>query len=66
MSISTARILLATDGSGEASLAEEAAVDLARGTGSELHVVYVVSTVPELPYPELFMNTSEGQRKSVP
>lgn len=45
------KVLLATYGSGEASLAEEAAVDLARGTGSELHVVYVVSTVPELPYP---------------
>jgi nucleotide-binding universal stress UspA family protein len=45
------RILLATDGSREASLAMEAAVELASGTGSELHVVYVVSTVPELPYP---------------
>lgn len=45
------KILLATDGSAEASIAEEAAVELANGTGSELHVVYVVSTVPELPYP---------------
>lgn len=45
------KILLATDGSAEASVAEEAAVELANGTGSELHVVYVVSTVPELPYP---------------
>jgi nucleotide-binding universal stress UspA family protein len=45
------RILLATDGSAEAVLAEEAAAALAAGTGSELHVVYVVSTVPELPYP---------------
>ncbi len=45
------RILLATDGSEEAVLAEEAAAELAVGTGSELHVVYVVSTVPELPYP---------------
>lgn len=43
--------MLATNGSGEAALAEEAAVELANGTGSELHVVHVVSTVPELPYP---------------
>lgn len=48
------RILLATDGSEEAALAEEAAVELAEGTGSELHVVYVVSTVPELPYPRSY------------
>ena len=47
------RILLATDGSAEALLAEEAAAELAAGTGSELHIVYVVSTVPELPYPRL-------------
>lgn len=45
------RILLATNGSAEAVLAEEAAAELAAGTGSELHVVYVVSTVVELPYP---------------
>jgi len=45
------KILLATDGSEEAVLAAEASVELANGTGSELHVVYVVSTVPELPYP---------------
>lgn len=44
------RILLATDGSAEASLAETAAVELSVGTGSELHVVCVVSTTPELPY----------------
>lgn len=45
------KILLATDGSFEASLAEEAAVELVEGTGSELHVVCVVSILPELPYP---------------
>jgi nucleotide-binding universal stress UspA family protein len=45
------RILLGTDGSGEASLAAQAAVELANGTHSELHVVHVVHTVPELPYP---------------
>jgi len=45
------KILLATNGSAEAVLAEEAAAELAVGTGSELHVVYVVSMVVELPYP---------------
>jgi nucleotide-binding universal stress UspA family protein len=35
------RILLAIDGSEEAELATRKAVDLADGTGSELHVVYV-------------------------
>ena len=44
-------ILLATNGSPEAVVAEEAAVELAVGTGSVLHVVHVVHTVPELPYP---------------
>jgi nucleotide-binding universal stress UspA family protein len=44
-------ILLATNGSPEAVVAEEAAIDLAVGTGSVLHVVFVVNTIPELPYP---------------
>jgi len=35
------QILLATDGSEEATLASSTAADLARSTGSELHVVYV-------------------------
>jgi nucleotide-binding universal stress UspA family protein len=35
------RILLATDGSEEANLAVSTAADLAKGTSSELHVVYV-------------------------
>lgn len=42
---------MAADGSKESPLAIEAAVRLANGTSSELHVVHVVSTVPELPYP---------------
>jgi nucleotide-binding universal stress UspA family protein len=53
------RILLATDGFKEAVVAEEAAVELANGTGSELHVVYVVSRVPEFPYP-----TSSARERS--
>ena len=35
------KILLATDGSEEAELAAQTAIDLAESTGSELHVVYV-------------------------
>ena len=41
MSIFPTRILLATDGSGEAGLAATTAADLATTTGSELHVVHV-------------------------
>ena len=45
------RVLVAINGSAEAIPTLEAAVDLSIGTGSELHIVHVVSTVPELPYP---------------
>jgi nucleotide-binding universal stress UspA family protein len=41
MSIFPTRILLATDGSGEAELATRMAIDLTDSTGSELHVVHV-------------------------
>jgi nucleotide-binding universal stress UspA family protein len=44
------RILLAVDGNRETSSAVRAAVELARGTGSEVHVAHVVPTTPELPY----------------
>ena len=43
-------ILLATGGSRKARRVVEA-IELANGTSSELHVVYVVPMVPELPYP---------------
>ena len=41
MSIFPTKVLLATDGSGEAELASRTAADLAKSTGSELHVAYV-------------------------
>ena len=41
MSIFPTKILLATDGSSEAELATQTAVDLARMSDSELHIVYV-------------------------
>jgi nucleotide-binding universal stress UspA family protein len=41
MSIFPTKILLATDGSEEAILAATTAADLAKSTGSELHVLHV-------------------------
>jgi nucleotide-binding universal stress UspA family protein len=54
MSIFPTRILLATDGSAQAELATGTAVDLARMSGSELHVVHVMDAAPSLAllYPE--------------
>lgn len=48
MSVFPTTILLATDGSDEAKLATEAATELSRDTGSELHVVYVLPTPEQL------------------
>jgi nucleotide-binding universal stress UspA family protein len=46
-------VLLATDGSEEASLATEAAVEISVKTGSELHVIHIYGVVPIYPlYPE--------------
>ena len=53
MSIFPTRILLATDGSREADLAATTAADLAKSTGSELHVIHVYGLAPLYPrYPE--------------
>lgn len=35
-------------------MAAEAAVELVNGTGSELHVVHVISTAQEMPYPRYY------------
>ena len=55
MSIFPTRILLATDGSAEAELATGTAVDLARMSDSELHVVHVLDDDPgpALLYPDV-------------
>jgi nucleotide-binding universal stress UspA family protein len=45
------KILLATDGSEDAALATRAAIDLARQSGAELHLVYV-GPAPPWPEPE--------------
>src|SRR3712207_1567310 len=54
MSVFPTKILLATDGSGDAAQAGEAAVDLARRSGSELHLVHVWHDVPS-PYAHAFV-----------
>jgi nucleotide-binding universal stress UspA family protein len=51
MSIFPTRILVATDGSKEAELAVTTAADLAKSTGSELHVVHV-GEMPLVYHPE--------------
>jgi nucleotide-binding universal stress UspA family protein len=48
MSIFPTQILLATDGSDESKLATEAATELSKGTGSEVHLVYVLPTPAQL------------------
>lgn len=45
------KILLATDGSADAVLAASAAADISEATGSELHVVHVLSPFPRHAYP---------------
>jgi nucleotide-binding universal stress UspA family protein len=48
MSIFPTQILLATDGSDEAALAAQAATELSRETGSDVHLVYVLPTPAQL------------------
>jgi nucleotide-binding universal stress UspA family protein len=48
MSIFPTQILLATDGSEESKLATQAATELSRETGSEVHLVYVLPTPAQL------------------
>ena len=54
MSVFPSKILLATDGSEDAAEAREAALDLARRSGSELHLVHVWHDVPS-PYAHAFV-----------
>jgi nucleotide-binding universal stress UspA family protein len=48
MSIFPTKILLATDGSEEARQAAQAAAELSKDTGSEVHIVYVLPSPREL------------------
>ena len=45
------KILLATDGSTDATLAARVVADVSKGTGSELHVVHVLPQFPQHAYP---------------
>jgi len=60
VSIFPTRILLATDGSEEATLAAQNAIELANKTGSELHVVYA----DMLPYSSA-LNQGQGYQAGV-
>ncbi len=51
MSFFPTKILLAIDGSEEASLATEAATELSKNTASEVHLAYVLPTPERLAYP---------------
>ncbi|MGH3146285.1 MAG: universal stress protein [Rubrobacter sp.] len=62
MSVFPTKILLAVDGSEEAVLATETAVELSKGMDSEVHVAYVLPTPAQLIGHHLY---SEEIRKSV-
>src|SRR5918993_3438760 len=53
MSASLRNILLATDGSPDATVALRAAADLSEKTGAYLHLVHVFTDVPPPAYPGL-------------
>jgi nucleotide-binding universal stress UspA family protein len=57
-----ARMLLVTAGSKESVPAARVAVELANGTGSELHVAHVISTKPQRPYPH---RREKGRREAL-
>jgi nucleotide-binding universal stress UspA family protein len=62
MSVFPTKILLATDNSEEAQLATQAATELSRETGSEVHVIYVLPTPGQLLGPHHY---SEEIRESL-
>jgi nucleotide-binding universal stress UspA family protein len=73
MSIFPTKILLATDGSKEARLAAEAAAELSRDTGSEVHIAYVLPSPRELRGHHLYsrevmgsvLEQAEGEARSL-
>lgn len=62
MSFFPSRILLATDGSGDADLAAETAVEISNETGSELYVVHVGP--PTVPTPYAFTKDQTREARS--
>jgi len=73
MSIFPTKILLATDGSEEAGMAAQAAAELSRDTGSEVHVAYVLPSPTELRGHHLYseevmrsvLEQAEGEARSL-
>jgi nucleotide-binding universal stress UspA family protein len=48
---SLGKVLLATDGSEDATLAARVAADIAATTGREIHIVHVLESLPRYAYP---------------
>ncbi len=65
MSIFPTKILLATDGSGDAELAATTAVGLARSTSSELHVVHTWRPVPSVHFDALIRREMEREAQGI-
>jgi nucleotide-binding universal stress UspA family protein len=65
MSIFPTKILLATDGSGDAELAATTAVGLAGTTASELHVVHTWRTVPSVHFDALVRQEMEREAQEI-
>src|ERR687893_160654 len=65
MSIFPTKILLATDGSKEESLAARTAVDLADKTGSELHGAFILRTQDTSEYGTLSFNTEKAHEEEI-
>jgi nucleotide-binding universal stress UspA family protein len=63
MKASLTTILLATDESSDAALAGQAAADISRKTGAQLHVVHVWTDVPPPAYPALVFDDYSRQAK---
>src|SRR5215212_12101389 len=65
MSIFPTKILLATDGSKEASLAARTAVDLANKTRSELHVAFILRTQDASEYGTTGFDTEKAHEEEI-
>jgi nucleotide-binding universal stress UspA family protein len=73
MSIFPTKILLATDGSKEARQAAQAAAELSKDTGSEVHIAYVLPSPTELRGHHLYsrevmgsvLEQAEGEARSL-
>jgi nucleotide-binding universal stress UspA family protein len=65
VSIFPTKVLLATDGSGDAELAATTAVSLAKSTGSELHVVHVWRPVPSVHFDALIRQEMRREAQEI-